>query len=255
MTTTDHEAPKAPKAQGPVALPLILAPIVSVLMCERAGMQTSVMKYRKAVTDPVDGREWSVRFDGGQSDIVCTKSPQSASQEQVFSQYERLRQFKATADHRAKGYAQAYERQKETDTPEMRESTRAEVERIQKEAADADARFAAFEKDHPECLKKRLLSEIAYWNGKAAVQAKKAALYEKAVEDWLKKADEYKGADDNIQESLAGCRATLAQATAELTAFESERDRLQEQADKIKDGRPDTETVTVPMGASVVIVP
>lgn len=239
----------APK--GMVVIPLILAPIVADRMCQRAGVARSVDKCRNAVTDPVDGREWSVSWEGGEADIVCHKSGGSSSQEQVYSQYDRLREAKAKSNHTAKGYTEAYAKQKDTDTPELRESTRAAVEKIVAESDVADRLFAEFEQAHPECLLKRYTGEIAQWTTKVKAEELQVKRYEESCDGWKQKIKDTPDRDDNLKESLAACESVLEQHKAKLAGFKKSLADVEKLAEKVEFSPVEVETIVVPMGAAV----
>lgn len=238
-----------------IELPLIVAPIVTTKMCERAKLATSVDRCRNSVTDPFDGREWSVSFDGGDADIVVRKTGVGPEREQVLAQYERLRQAKADANYRAKAYKEAYARQKETDTPELRESTRASVEQIIKTSDDADKAFSEFEEDHPECLLKRFMSEATYWKSKVDNEQKVVDRYTKSLADWQTKIDAYAGSDDNLKESYAACKQTLDVHQAQLDSYLSKMESVQNQASKVKVATLADIQILIPVGATVAFAP
>jgi chromosome segregation ATPase len=220
-------------------------------MCERARMTSSVGKCRNSVTDPEDGREWSVSFEGGDADIVVKKSGASPDREQALAQYERLRQAKADANYRAKAYKDAYARQKETDTPELRESSRSAVEKIVKASDDADKAFREFEKEHPECRLKRFASEEAYWKSKVSSEQKTVDSYAKGLAGWQEKIDSYAGSDDNLKESYAACKQTLDTHQAQLETYLAKAKAVQDEASKVKvDALSDIE-ILIPVGATV----
>lgn len=241
----------------PIILPLILAPIVGTIMCERAGIATSVQKFRKAVTDPVDGREWSVRFDGGQSDIVCTKSGADPALEQIFSQYERLRQVKQTANHHAARFKTGYAMQKDTDTPELREASRPGVEKMLKESDDADKAFAEFEQLHPECLAKRLTAELSQGKQKLASLTLVVEKTKKSCEEWQAKIDEVADPEkaDNLKESLKACEDALQLAVSKVEKQKRLVDKTQKALAEIPVKNLGPVIINVPFGVPVTFVP
>lgn len=251
-----------------IVIPLCLAPIVSVAMCERAGLQTCVNSCRKAVTDK-DGREWSVVYSGGQDDIVCYKSVATTAQEQIFSQYERLRESKAHANHLAKAYKDAYAKQKNTDTPALRESSRPAVEKIIAASDESDRLFSKFEKAHPECKLKRLKAEESYWTNQANVARLNVKKQETNSAAWQEKIDalpivkvqnddgtEADGPlrDDNLEESLKGSNRVLAELQARLDNAESKLKAVQEAASMVKAPSIEAVIIRIPVGSAVTFV-
>lgn len=249
-----------PSRKKDIVLPWLVAPILSVIYCDRAGIPHGVSKYRKAVTDPVDGREWTVSHDGGKADIIVEKQVASASQDQIFAQYDRLKESKAQANRQKDAYLSAYEKQKETDTPELRESTRKQVEAVVLKSDEADFAFYEFEQLHPECELKRLKSEAAYWTSKVGSQKVQVGKYEKACDEWQKQIDalppnkkdkDSPQRDDNLQESLKSCKDSLGAAKELLNGYQANLKKIETAMAKI-DFKPLTaDRYLIPYGASV----
>ncbi len=202
---------KKPKAQEPdtLTLPLLLGPLVTIELCDKQRVSHGQQKRRNSVVDASDGREWVVQWEGDV--LVAQKTGQSAGDQQAFSQYERLRQSLATASHRAQAYAEAFEGQKKNDAPALTEASRAEVDRIIAQKEEAQALFDAFEQEHPECLRKRIVGEAHAHRTVSTRYRLEAEKYERAVAEWQTKHEEVKAntgkPDDHITEQMQACQA------------------------------------------------
>lgn len=259
-TTTKRDSGKTTTKASPlVIVPLILGPIVTPLLCDAAKVPHRA-KVDKSITDPSDGREWTVRVDG--DTIVCEKASASGEEMRVRDQYARICQVLAQAENRAGRYRRAFDDTEDNTVEELRAGMRPEIDRLIAEADAAKQRFDQFESDHPECKRSRLLSESVSMLGKAEAHKKTVDVYTKAVVDWDKKWDEAKAAfkpdkkgeafkDDHIQEMRENAKATLDKAKSDVKACLAEAGRLREEGEALPERTSVRQTIEIKTGEPV----